>query len=206
MGRFPTSLPLLVLVLAVVLPGRTVFACGGSSFEACEQPSSYYSAASAAAASGSGAALKEALHLAVSVGHDPCSYSAAWSALQELDEAPGENNKVQLAYSDVPALKCLSYNNPGYGQSGTCSWNREHLWPRSFGVGDEGPDHSDLHALRPCDEGVNSARSNKKFAMLLNSQGNCNASACQVRNKARYKAGKLLVRLWYSLTQLRSAL
>ncbi|TVR49850.1 MAG: hypothetical protein EA425_11255 [Puniceicoccaceae bacterium] len=42
-------------------------------------------------------------------------------------------------------------------------WNREHIWPRSRGVGDVGPDHSDLHAFRPINPSVNSARSNLPF-------------------------------------------
>ena len=31
-----------------------------------------------------------------------------------------------------------------YGE--THSWNREHVWPKSRGVGYDGPDFTDLHA------------------------------------------------------------
>ncbi len=35
--------------------------------------------------------------------------------------------------------------------------------PKSFGLGESGPDYSDVFNLRPCDETVNSARGNKWF-------------------------------------------
>ena len=40
------------------------------------------------------------------------------------------------------------------------TWNREHVWPRSYGLGNSGNDYSDLHNLRPADANVNSARNN----------------------------------------------
>ncbi len=40
--------------------------------------------------------------------------------------------------------------------------NCEHVWPRSMYEGEE-PLKSDMHALRPCKENVNSARNNKPF-------------------------------------------
>jgi endonuclease I len=44
------------------------------------------------------------------------------------------------------------------------SWNREHVWPRSHGLPDEGDlAHNDLHHLRPEDRTVNTSRSNKDF-------------------------------------------
>ena len=42
----------------------------------------------------------------------------------------------------------------------THGWNREHLVPRSYGLGESGPDFSDLHNLRAEDANVNSARNN----------------------------------------------
>eukprot|EP00897_Mesotaenium_endlicherianum_P003905 jgi/Mesen1/3542/ME000198S02741 len=42
-------------------------------------------------------------------------------------------------------------------------WNREHLWPRSYGLADKTPEFSDLHNLRPADVNVNSSRGNKYF-------------------------------------------
>ena len=40
--------------------------------------------------------------------------------------------------------------------------NCEHIWPRSMYEGEE-PMKSDMHALRPCKDNVNSARGNKAF-------------------------------------------
>eukprot|EP00934_Nitzschia_sp_Nitz4_P008627 Nitzschia sp. Nitz4//scaffold6_size259037//207212//208733//NITZ4_001110-RA/size259037-snap-gene-0.411-mRNA-1//-1//CDS//3329557001//8617//frame0 len=80
-----------------------------------------------------------------------------WDALIDLDGAVDESNNayVELIYrnTSVPALP--------YGTSDT--WNREHLWPKSRGVGTSGMDYTDVHALRPSDWNVNSARSNLFF-------------------------------------------
>ncbi|KAL9186194.1 hypothetical protein ACHAXT_005432, partial [Thalassiosira profunda] len=79
-----------------------------------------------------------------------------WDALIDVDsDASGEN--VRLVYKDawVPATPY---------DSGACdSWNREHLWSRSHGVGSSGMDNTDLHHLRPSDCNVNTARSNRYF-------------------------------------------
>jgi endonuclease I len=50
-------------------------------------------------------------------------------------------------------------------------WNREHLWPKSFGVGYSGADFSELMHLRPEDWNVNSARGNLYY-------GNCVGGTC----------------------------
>eukprot|EP00429_Kryptoperidinium_foliaceum_P005813 CAMPEP_0176006740 /NCGR_PEP_ID=MMETSP0120_2-20121206/2877_1 /TAXON_ID=160619 /ORGANISM="Kryptoperidinium foliaceum, Strain CCMP 1326" /LENGTH=141 /DNA_ID=CAMNT_0017339487 /DNA_START=174 /DNA_END=595 /DNA_ORIENTATION=- len=72
-----------------------------------------------------------------------------WDALVDLDSIDGF---IRLIYSqkDVPALE--------YGTATT--WNREHLWPKSRGVGTSGPDYTDVHALRPADWNVNAVRNN----------------------------------------------
>lgn len=77
-----------------------------------------------------------------------------WDALIALDNEGAEGD-VHLIYKDteVDALP--------YGVS--TSWNREHLWPKSRGVGKSGPDFSDVHMLRPSDWNINSARNNLFF-------------------------------------------
>jgi hypothetical protein len=47
--------------------------------------------------------------------------------------------------------------------------NCEHIWPRSMYEGEE-PLKSDMHALRPCKDNVNSARNNKPFNEISNTQ------------------------------------
>mmetsp|Transcript_665 Transcript_665/g.1604 ORF Transcript_665/g.1604 Transcript_665/m.1604 type:complete len:702 (-) Transcript_665:416-2521(-) len=65
---------------------------------------------------------------------------------------------IHLIYGDKD-VAAIPYD------SGSCdSWNREHIWSRSRGVGDSGADNTDLHHMRPADCNVNSVRSNKYFA------------------------------------------
>ena len=75
----------------------------------------------------------------------------AWDGLRDLDKSGSSD--VHLIYRDTPMAADL--------QGDTKGWNREHLWPKSYGVGYTGPDFSDLHHLRPADWGVNAARGNK---------------------------------------------
>jgi endonuclease I len=50
---------------------------------------------------------------------------------------------------------------PGWDNAAT--WNREHTWPRSRGIDDNGPDDSDLFALRPALTAGNGDRQNYNF-------------------------------------------
>ena len=47
--------------------------------------------------------------------------------------------------------------------------NCEHIWPQSLYEGGE-PIKSDMHALRPCKDNVNSARGNKPFSEITDEQ------------------------------------
>jgi endonuclease I len=76
----------------------------------------------------------------------------AHEALEILDENPAAPNDVVLIYS----LRSESKSN-------WPSWNREHLWPNSYGIDSVQPSYSDLHNLRACDASVNSSRGNKYF-------------------------------------------
>jgi endonuclease I len=79
-----------------------------------------------------------------------------------LDRDPTNHSNVVLIYSR---------RSEPFATHGVASgWNREHIWPKSFGVGYSGPDTSDLMALFPADWSVNSARSNIPF-------GDCAPSA-----------------------------
>jgi endonuclease I len=78
-----------------------------------------------------------------------------WDALVDLDAGVSFPNSVHLIYRDVD-VSSKEYGTPS-------TWNREHLWPKSLGVGYSGPDYTDIHALRPSDWNVNSARGNLFF-------------------------------------------
>ena len=56
---------------------------------------------------------------------------------------------VGLIYSN------FSMSKGALGSSGASVWNREHLWPRSYGIDSSGPDNSDMHNLFPCNASVN---------------------------------------------------
>lgn len=93
-------------------------------------------------------------------GHTVRSYNAARQALAITDADPDNPSNVLLVYNGASVS--------GVWDSGI-TWNREHTWPRSRGVGDNGPDYSDLHALRACNPGVNSSRGNKPFGLTNSS-------------------------------------
>jgi endonuclease I len=105
--------------------------------------------------------LKAALQELVSSPHMVIPYTHGtkadtWDALKDLDADPANASNVVLIYKQTsePADK-----------SGVASgWNREHLWPQSYGVGSTGADTSDVHALRPADWNVNAARGNLPFS------------------------------------------
>jgi endonuclease I len=88
-------------------------------------------------------------------GHTVVTYSNTEAAIKTLDEAPGDPLRVHLVYSGATDLK----DNFGL----TTGWNREHLWPDSYGIDGSGPSYSDLHNLRSIDATVNSSRGNKYF-------------------------------------------
>ena len=86
-----------------------------------------------------------------------------------------------------------------------CAWNREHLWPQSYGVGESSGlpasavPRADMHALVPSVAALNSARSNRAFVDVLDRDGAtcasdfagcetpaCTSTACGVRGTARY--------------------
>jgi endonuclease I len=119
-------------------------------------PYDYYASASNV----TGSALKSALHEIIK-GHTVVPYSPSSQtvgALSILDQDPANPANVILIYSgfSVPA--------DTFG-SGSGKWNREHLWPQSYGVttGRTSVATSDLNNLRPCNSSVNTSRGNKYF-------------------------------------------
>lgn len=88
-----------------------------------------------------------------------------WKALKDLDRGD-DDSTVRLIYSskDIPAEP-----------KGTAdTWNREHVWPKSRGVGKSGHDFTDVHHLFPADWGINSIRSNRFFDICTEQ------SACKI--------------------------
>lgn len=112
-------------------------------------PAGYYDPADGL----TGAPLAQALHQVISP-HIVRSYGNARQALAVLDRSDADPTRLRLFYNGLLVSK--------QWDSGA-TWNREHTWPRSLGVGSSGPDNSDLHMLRPCTPSVNGSRGNKPF-------------------------------------------
>ena len=152
-----------LLVLAEVVCG-VLSVIGADDLERSCEVEAYYDARQDLS-SLAGHELQTALHELVrqhrSIPYTSSSTTDTWDALRDLDKDPSDDSRVMLIYKQTADL----IDNQGIASG----WNREHLWPRSFGVGSSGPDTSDLHALRPSDWNVNAARGNLPF-------GWCNAS------------------------------
>jgi endonuclease I len=140
------------LVSPLFLASNLAFAQSGA-------PLHYYDAAIGK----TGLALKAALQ-GIIRNHTAIPYTASttdtWDALKVLDEDPASSSYVLLVYSGFADLKSNQYT----GSSGT--WDREHLWPQSFGMSalnSNSRAKSDLFNLRPIDATVNSARGNKYY-------------------------------------------
>jgi endonuclease I len=125
-----------------------------SSWAAVAAPTNYY----ATAEGKRGVALRTALHQIINA-HTNIPYSDntfdTGDALKVLDEDPGNTNNVLLTYAQRSEPKAT------LGQ--TTGWNREHLWPNSYGLDDVEPAYSDLRNLRAEDATVNSSRGNKYY-------------------------------------------
>ena len=110
----------------------------------------YYSSAAGLV----GTPLQNALHNIID-NHTVIDYGTVDEVMQVIDEDATTSANVRLLYSNASLPKTSANINGG--------WNREHVWPRSDGVGDTGPDYSDLHHLFPCKDTVNSLRSNDPY-------------------------------------------
>src|SRR5262245_58168719 len=144
-----------MLEQSMKLPTPTLIFCIGRAVLGLEAapPLNYYDAAQGK----TGTQLRQALHSIIKghtvIRYDSSSYIDSVDALGVLDEDPTNNNNVILIYSGWSVPKS------NYGVSG---WDREHLWPNSYGfdidITTTWPALRDLFNLRPCDSGVNSSR------------------------------------------------
>lgn len=140
-----------IKLFAVSLFGVLVMALAATA----APPPGYYTTADGKAA----AALRSALHV-ITHNHGVIPYSSSTKfdtsdALKVLDQDPANTNNVWLLYAQRSEPKS------SFGL--TAGWNREHLWPNSYGLDDVEPAYSDLHNLRAEDAHVNSTRGNKYY-------------------------------------------
>ena len=119
-----------------------------------DPPKNYYSSAIGK----KGDQLRIALHDIIDE-HRVIKYSSkdfdTSDAISKLYSDPKNRNNVILIYSR------RSEAILNFGTSN--GWNREHIWPNSYGIDRRGPAYSDLHNLQPADASVNSSRSNKIY-------------------------------------------
>ncbi|RYM35735.1 ribonuclease [Brumimicrobium glaciale] len=119
-------------------------------------PKGYYNSAEGL----KGTNLKAALNDIID-GHVKFPYTSSntdvWDILKETDKDTIDPSKVILLYTGWTVDAAQEYNRGG-------GWTREHVWAKSRGnFGTSQGAGTDVHALRPCDVSVNSARSNRWF-------------------------------------------
>jgi endonuclease I len=132
-----------------------------------DPPTAYYAQIEAI----SGAPLRSQLHDLID-GHWVISYNNLPDLFSVIDADPEIPGNILLIYSGTSV------------SSGSSSWNREHLWPRSFGA-ETGPAYSDAHHLFPSNSSTNSDRSNFPFANLSSSRPLANAPDSRVNEGLR---------------------
>jgi endonuclease I len=137
--------PIVVLALLAIHPAAAQY----------DPPSGYYATAEGLA----GPALKAALHDIID-GHTIIAYDGgdSFQALRSLDQDPNNSSRVLTVYSGTSEPK---FDSPAL------TWNREHCWPRGYGISSTGSgasaDESDLFNLRACLERVNQARGDRIY-------------------------------------------
>ncbi len=108
--------------------------------------------------------FKYNLHELISSTHTTkLSYNGVWNGLEKADADPNNNGKVICIYTGV------SLGTKDNGSNADGLWNREHLWPKSYGFSNSrNPAHNDIHHLHASEKKINSTRGNKFFGEVSN--------------------------------------
>jgi endonuclease I len=133
--------------------------------DAYDPPANYYNTAT-----GTGATLKQQLNDIID-NHTVLSYDAARANLQVSDSDPAQPGHMITVY-DRTSLNVSAINPGGSipGWDSGATWNREHTWPRSRGIGSSGPDDSDMFELRPALTSNNGDRGDLNFGGAFGAQ------------------------------------
>ncbi|TVU30132.1 hypothetical protein EJB05_21739 [Eragrostis curvula] len=137
----------------------------------CEDVQRYYAGLKGLA----GDELRTKLAAVVSP-HAALRYEDVWDALKILDAADAEHPEASSEVIEIYAQRAVPKLLAGKPDG----WNREHLWPRSYGL-TSAPSLTDLHNLRPADVNVNSSRGNKYY-------GECTAISLRCVRPANQEA------------------
>jgi len=104
-----------------------------------------------------GAALKAKLHEIISTDTIELDDAGEDDAMRVLHTDPSNTNNIIPIYNPTSSIPKSAYNDPPNG------WNKEHCWPESRGLGNDGPDQVDVHNLYAEHMGVNGLRANLYF-------------------------------------------
>lgn len=128
-------------------------------------PDGYYDSVDLSSAS----AVKQSLHEIID-DHTKIPYTSSsqdtWDVINQADQDPFITNRILTLYKNASYPKSAGGND---------NYNREHLWPVSYGFPNDSSanyPYSDLHALFAADISYNSSRSNLPF-------GTCDASCLE---------------------------
>lgn len=127
-------------------------------------PADYYRTATGL----QGDSLKLALHRIIR-NHKTFTYDEVYSILGKTDQDPYDTMHVVLLYTGRTVRRNFKdhggrydYKNHGYIYQD--AWNREHVWPKSFGFPNERDTaYTDVHHLRPADRTLNTERNTRSF-------------------------------------------
>jgi endonuclease I len=101
-----------------------------------------------------------------------------WQALMDLDagSAQVENSQGGLVDSIHLVYQNIDIAAIPFGQR---TWKKEHLWANSRGVGTNGTDYNDIHAIRPVDSDVDVVRDELWYGQceVLEKEGACTTPA-----------------------------
>ncbi|PRQ37072.1 putative endonuclease I [Rosa chinensis] len=134
-----------------------------SSVYACEDVNNYYANVEHL----EGKSLKKKLNSIIGK-HQSLSYREVWNALKILDASDVDNPEASSGIVEIYSVKVVPKSLAGKPEG----WNREHLWPRSYGL-KNGPSLTDIHNIRPADVNVNSSRGNKYYGECSVNSAKC---------------------------------
>ncbi len=98
-----------------------------------------------------GPALKAKLHDIISDGAVELNDEQENDAMKDIHTDPSSTNYVMDLYNPASPILKTAYDVTG-------GWNKEHCWPESRGLGNDGPDQVDLHNLYAAHKDVNNLR------------------------------------------------
>lgn len=98
------------------------------------------------------------------------SKKSQWNVLEIIHEDHKNPENIILFYSQKSILK--THRASGINSNNNNYWNREHVWPRSYGLKGNLLDR-DLHNIVAVDRSINSSRGNKYFDIGGQLHGEC---------------------------------